>query len=384
MKKLIPAFFAAFLLVFISCNESQPFEDFDASLSSQSDEEAFRADRGQEAPVYDYKFRSGTDVSNGDCYSEQYRLYGGQTIDVGSLTFSNDDEFLYVTYSTEGGWYLKETHLYVGCPEPNEINNGIPSNNAGNPVIGHFPFTMEHSPMVTSYTYQIALSNFDDCLMGDEPECLIMATHASVALLNSNNEEIQSETAFQECDENTTPFEGNRWGCYSSFCPEECEEEEDPDLAWLFKTTNSDSFVKCIEDDGDFGYRNEIHYDWLGSREYNPEYPIYFGVEDDCINYESAIGVVEINLDLDDEDGPTIKLDVSVDSGSIDKYHIYVGWTDPRDGDGELLESISYDSSDLTSGTTNFPFEKLVANWEGTNPGGVNPGFYIIVKLEME
>ena len=384
MKKLTLAVFAAFLLVFLSCNESAPIDDIRESMAAQADEDSFRPDRGQEAPVYDYKFRSGTDVSDDGCYSEEYRLYGGQSIDVGTVTFSNDQEYLYVTYATEGGWYLKETHLYVGCPQPNEMNNGIPSNNAGNPVIGHFPFTAEHDPMITTYTYQIALSDFEECLVGDEPDCLIMATHASVALLNSSNEEIQSETAFQQCTDDTTPFEGNRWGCYSTFCPGECVEEDELELAWLYKTTNDHLYVECIEDNGEFGYRNEIHYDWLAGLTYHPDYPIYYGVEDDCSTYAAEIGEVIINLDVDDADGPTIKFNVSVETGTIDKYHIYVGWTDPLGGSGELLGSITYDSMDLAPGATSFDFEKLVADWAGTNPGGNNPGFYVIVKLEME
>ena len=107
-------------------------------------------------------------------------------------------------------------------------------------------------------------------------------------------------------------------------------------------------------------------------------------MEDDCSTYAAEIGEVIINLDVDDADGPTIKFNVSVESGTIDKYHIYVGWTDPLGGSGELLGSITYDSMDLAPGATSFDFEKLVADWAGTNPGGNNPGFYVIVKLEME
>ena len=169
-----------------------------------------------------------------------------------------------MTYATEGNWFLKETHLYVGCPMPEETNNGIPSNGGGNPVIGHFPFTADHDPMVQTYTYKIDLDNFKDCLDPEtgDPECLIMATHAKVALIGDGGEELQDETAFQECSEGTFDFEGNRWGCYSEFCPEPCEEKE-LELGWFYKDTRPDEYVTCLKDGVDFGFSNELHYGWL-------------------------------------------------------------------------------------------------------------------------
>ena len=303
-------------------------------------------------------------------------MYGGQTIDVGSLTFSNDDEFLYVTYSTEGGWYLKETHLYVGCPEPNEINNGIPSNNAGNPVIGHFPFTMEHSPMVTSYTYQIALSNFDDCLMGDEPECLIMATHASVALLNSNNEEIQSETAFQECDENTTPFEGNRWGCYSSFCPGECEEEEDPDLAWLYKDTfphRVTCFTADYEEETYSGFSNRYNYTDWGYVD-GVSYPVFMNLNNDCDNTdEELVGYVTIYLlDYEDVNNARVKLVFKAEGNyaeKVESWYGWVGWPDPV-VNGEIGSGLSGGEFTVPVVNGEAEYVKYVKDWVGSAGDG--------------
>ena len=220
MKKLISAVFAAFLLVFLfatySCNESGTFDEIEAV---KSDEEAFRPNRGQQEPDWDYSYESGTDISNDGCNAEEFRLFGGQTIDVGSVTFSTDETYLYVTYATDGDWYLTETHLYVGCPGAGSPNDGIPSNNPGNPVIGHFPFTADHDPMVQSYTYKIVRKDLK-C-----EDCYIIATHAAVVKLDSSGREIQEETAFQECTEDTIDFAGNRWGCYYEWCPEECEDE---------------------------------------------------------------------------------------------------------------------------------------------------------------
>ena len=75
-----------------------------------------------------------------------------------------------------------------------------------NPVIGHFPFKADHDPMVQSYTYVVPLSNFEDCLNPEEgdPTCLIMATHATVNIVDNGGEVVgESETAWQECTDKT-------------------------------------------------------------------------------------------------------------------------------------------------------------------------------------
>ena len=63
-------------------------------------------------------------------------LFAGQTIDAGTVTVSNDDTSLYVTYSAVDPWWLSETHLHVADSEA-----GIPQNRKGNPVPGNFQYS---------------------------------------------------------------------------------------------------------------------------------------------------------------------------------------------------------------------------------------------------
>ena len=45
---------------------------------------------------------------------QSFELIAGQQILAGFISVSNDSENLFVTYTTDNGWHLVETHLYVG------------------------------------------------------------------------------------------------------------------------------------------------------------------------------------------------------------------------------------------------------------------------------
>lgn len=132
----------------------------------------------------------------------QYTMYGGQTINVGTLDVTNDGVNLFITYNFTGGWSASQTHLYVGAL------SGLPTNNANTPVPGQFPYNDTHSPNVSSYTYVIPLAGLDPCY--------IIAAHASA--VNSTNG--GSETTWSEGVKfpNT-----NRWGWYSEYCTQSCD-----------------------------------------------------------------------------------------------------------------------------------------------------------------
>jgi hypothetical protein len=95
-------------------------------------------------------------------------LIAGQYIDVGSVYVWNDAEHLYVKYETVNGWSLAETHLHVATALAQ-----IPQMN-GNPIPGHFVYSMDHDPPVTGYTYVIDLNGW-----GPSTE-LYIAAHAAV------------------------------------------------------------------------------------------------------------------------------------------------------------------------------------------------------------
>lgn len=98
------------------------------------------------------------------CNSKTFALIGGQTIDVGNVVVSNDDEYLYVTYNTTGGWELVEVQLFVLDTEPTErLSPGQAPNKSG---------TLESG--TTTYTFTIPLEG-DMCDMN-----LWLQAHASV------------------------------------------------------------------------------------------------------------------------------------------------------------------------------------------------------------
>lgn len=72
-------------------------------------------------------------------------------INVGTVTVTNDANYIYVTYNTVNGYILASTKLYAGAI------SSIPLNHGGNPQLGHFPYSAGHDNIV-SYTYQIPVS----------------------------------------------------------------------------------------------------------------------------------------------------------------------------------------------------------------------------------
>ena len=80
-----------------------------------------------------------------------YILIAGQNIDVGTVSVWNDSINLYVEYITTGGWKMCETHLYVGKTNP-QILTSAP---------GQFPYSEEHNPAVSTFTYIIPINEID-------------------------------------------------------------------------------------------------------------------------------------------------------------------------------------------------------------------------------
>jgi len=140
-----------------------------------------------------------------NCYtSDSTALYVGQTIPVGYVLFTNDDEFLYVTYHTTDGWYLGSTKLYVG-----ELSN-LPVNGGGNPVLGQFPYQQDHDLSVSDFTYTIPLTGL--------PSCYILATYADV--YKNDGGIVLSEGAWGF----GTEFpDASQWGWYYDYCTQVCQ-----------------------------------------------------------------------------------------------------------------------------------------------------------------
>lgn len=131
-------------------------------------------------------------------------LYAGQTIPVGQVNITNDEEFLYVSYHTTDDWFLGSTKLFVG-----ELSN-LPVNGAGNPVLGQFPYQQGHDLSVSDYTYTIPLAGL--------PSCYILAAYADV--YKNDGGIVLSEGAWGF----GTEFpEASQWGWYYDYCTQVCE-----------------------------------------------------------------------------------------------------------------------------------------------------------------
>ncbi len=141
--------------------------------------------------------------SGSACPATTVKFIAGQNIDAGTVTVTNDFDFIYVTYNTANGYVLQETHLYVGdC-------SSIPVNKQGNPVPGQFPFKTTHTN-ITSFTYKVPVSTI---ALGS---CGCIASHAAVVKLNSSGNVIDTQTAWGQ-GTSINPSAGN-WGMKFSYC----------------------------------------------------------------------------------------------------------------------------------------------------------------------
>lgn len=87
------------------------------------------------------------------CGATSVTLLAGQSTDVGAVTMSNDDANLYVTLATTGGWSMTAAHVAVAASP-----DGFPTNKAGNPVVGQFPFSADLAEGTTDYTVSVSLA----------------------------------------------------------------------------------------------------------------------------------------------------------------------------------------------------------------------------------
>ncbi len=183
MKKTLLAFSAiALSIVLVSCKKEAP-----------------------QAPVKEENeiISPRTDLPGEECPATTVQLTAGQYINAGSVTVSNDASFIYVTYTTANGYFLTQTHLYVG----NCAN--IPVNNPGNPIPGQFPYNSNHTYLNT-FTYQIPISAIP------AGGCGCIAAHAVVVKLNSSGQVIEQQTGWGQGT--VINPNGSNWGMKFEYC----------------------------------------------------------------------------------------------------------------------------------------------------------------------
>lgn len=158
----------------------------------------------QAAPVTVDKGPDAGRVGEGECPATEVTLIAGQSINAGTISVTNDASFIYVTYTTAPGWYMTQTHLYVGdCAL-------IPVNNPGNPIPGQFPYGNGSLNNVTSVTYQVPIS----VMPADGCGCI--AAHCVVKQLNSSGGTIQTQTGWGQGS--LINLSGGNWGMKFGYC----------------------------------------------------------------------------------------------------------------------------------------------------------------------
>ncbi|HEX9744960.1 MAG TPA: hypothetical protein VGB30_05985 [bacterium] len=130
-------------------------------------------------------------------------LIAGQFDTVGSVSFTYDENYIYITYTVDPGYCINEIHAHIGTSLAD-----FPLNKAGNPVLGQFDCSEEFDECVTEYT-----CTFDNTY--EDGDVVLYSAHAVVTYPDGTQ-----ETAFGgECYD----FPGNRWGWYCECELEICE-----------------------------------------------------------------------------------------------------------------------------------------------------------------
>ena len=135
-----------------------------------------------------------------DGVSYKTNLIAGQHTVAGSITVSNDDENLFVTYETVDNWLINETHLYVGTT--------IPTNSAP----GKFPYKHEELGGITTDTYVIPMED-----LGVVPcDIIYIAAHAEL---------VKGETEETGWAEGVKIRPGKNWAMYFEYITLPCGSE---------------------------------------------------------------------------------------------------------------------------------------------------------------
>jgi hypothetical protein len=231
-------------------------------------------------------------------------LYGGQTIEVGTLCVDKQNDQLQVTYTTTNQWYLSEVHLWIG----RHIED-MPQTSSGAPIPGQFPYSAEFLD-TQSYTFFISLAELGvvSC-----PDQLLVAAHASV-VKKDGSVIVQQETAWAD----GTPFpDTTRWGWFFEFtvpCDDDVGNgQRECDTAFAFGDT---TFI-------DLGLtRSRWGWELTNITEGSYSAPLYAGAGRNNINKAEYVGDLYITYQ-----GGTLTVQYVMFPGyGLDETHLYAGY----------------------------------------------------------
>jgi hypothetical protein len=248
-------------------------------------------------------------------------LWAGQTIDAGTVTVSNDEFNLYVTFTTANDWLLSETHLHVA-----DSLAEVPQTKKGNPKIGNFAYQTTHDPYATEHTYTIAKDN----LSLDDNNSVVVAAHASVVQVDSSGNVIDQETGWGAGD----PFvDKGSWAMYFQYTWQECSappppQESGTETAFAFGGDVATCFLN-IDDNGDgvgdfnrWGWTNGL----LAAGSYTFE--AYAGAGQCDLTKGTLVGTLTVDYDGSTATVTFNTAGINPDTGlpyTMVETHLYVG-----------------------------------------------------------
>ena len=277
MKKITLLFFVLFAFGIYSCNkseidsvESSEFEssEFDPNGQGKNGKNDNNVDLPYTDPVV---FESIEDEKNYCGVPVECTFIAGQNIDAGSVTVSNDEDYLYVkVYSKAGFQNVSENiKMWIGLSPPDR-----------RPPSGQFPYKVTETG--DTHIFKIALETLPGASVDDEcGKQYVIIVHGDVLTEEGNSG--SGETAYGGCE-----LTGDQpWWAYMDYKTQCCEETMD---AFAYKVLNPvHSF--CFADDNfnTWGWSNELlSFDWRAK--YNPlSIPIF--VNGQGCDYKDAIEI---------------------------------------------------------------------------------------------
>jgi hypothetical protein len=306
MKKALYSFAVGFALLLASCQQEPLVDSSTVNLEQQA-------------------VLSSSSI-NGTCPADTFKIFAGQTINVGNLIVSNDAINLYVRYEiTNTSYYINQAHLWVGV-DPTLV----PKTANGTPIPGQFPYKVENlDPSTTVYTFTIPLK---DVIVDMTTYCdKVVYLYAHAALEGVPGSGVSGETAWSD----GTPFGGPRWGWYSTYTI--CCQTTPPPVEY----TNETAFAKFAKTDGGYVFTTnkksnpenypslsltQNRWGWAGNLaigQYTA--PIYAGAGLNNISNGTLVGTLSVNA-IAGKVTVTYQMNGTYKIGEV---HIYVGDSKP-------------------------------------------------------
>ncbi len=157
------------------------------------------------------------------------KLFAGQHIEVGTVSVTNTETEILVTYKTTGDWLIKETHLDVET-----TYEGLDTTKKDNPIPGKFTYTTKHNDPVMEVNFTI--ENFGWTVDSE----LYIAAHAVVTSSQG------TETAWGD----GMNFPGNNWATYFNYTVQAQPQEKPGVLQFsdaVYKISEPGRFVRFVD-----------------------------------------------------------------------------------------------------------------------------------------